>query len=327
MEATKALGGACSAGTQEDLVSFVHLHALGAQILDLSDGRPMSMIFVLYRSALMDAEFITSTLNIFAARASAELERQQADALIQRRAALLDLAQEAIPVRDLDQRIEYWNAGAVRMYGWTSEDVLGRSIAELLYDDDREFQWATEQVKTTGHWRGDLQQRRKDGTVLWVEGHWTLVRDVAGQPESFFAINTDITARRAVQLELQQLNVELDDRVQRRTAQLEAVNRDLESFSYSVSHDLRAPLSTIAGFSQLLAKSDGDTISEKGKSYLDRIRTGARQMGELIEGLLSLAQLSRQPAAMQDVDLSQLARQVEQAGFVALTVKQLARLC
>lgn len=88
-------------------------------------------------------------------------------------------------MRDLDQRIEYWNDGAARMYGWTSEEVLGRPIAELLYEDDREFQSATEQVKTTGHWRGDLQQRRKDGSVLWVEGHWTLVRDAAGQPESF----------------------------------------------------------------------------------------------------------------------------------------------
>ena len=281
--------------------------------LDHSDGRPMGMIFVLYRNPLMDADFITSTLNIFAARASAELERQQADVLIQRRAALLDLAQEAILVRDLDQRIEYWNAGAARMYGWTSEEVLGRPISELLYEDDREFQCATEQVKSTGHWRGDLQQRRKDGSVLWVEGHWTLVRDAAGQPESFFAINADITARRAVQQELQQLNVELDDRVRRRTAELEAVNRDLASFSYSVSHDLRSPLSTIAGFSQLLAKADGEKISEKGKHYLDRIRTGAKTISELIEGLLSLAQMSRQPVDMQDVNLSQLARQVEQA--------------
>lgn len=281
--------------------------------LDHSDGRPMGMIFVLYRDPLMDVEFITSTLNIFAARASAELERQQADVLIQRRAALLDLAQEAILVRDLDQRIEYWNAGATRMYGWTSEEVLGRPISELLYENDREFQCATEQVKTTGHWRGDLQQRRKDGSVLWVEGHWTLVRDAAGQPESFFAINADITARRAVQQELQQLNVELDDRVRRRTAELEAVNRDLASFSYSVSHDLRSPLNSIAGFSQLLAKTDGEKISEKGRHYLARIRSGANTMSELIEGLLSLAQLSRQPVDMQDVNLSQLARQVEQA--------------
>lgn len=281
--------------------------------LDHSDGRPMGMIFVLYRDPLMDVEFITSTLYIFAARASAELARQQADALIQRRAELLDLAHEAILVVSLDQRIEYWNAGATRMYGWTSEEVLGRPISELLYEDDREFQCATEQVKTTGHWRGDLQQRRKDGSVLWVEGHWTLVRDAAGQPESIFVINADSTARRAVQQELQQLNVELDDRVRRRTAELEAVNRDLASFSYSVSHDLRSPLNSIAGFSQLLAKTDGENISEKGKHYLARIRSGANTMSELIEGLLSLAQLSRQPVDMQDVNLSQLARQVEQA--------------
>lgn len=281
--------------------------------LDDSNGRPMGLIFVLYRSALMDAQFIASTLNIFAARASAELERQQADALLQRRAALLDLAQDAILVRDLDQRIEYWNAGAARMYGWTAEEACGQAISDLLYEDDTAFQWATEQVKTTGHWRGDLQQRRKDGSVLWVEGNWTLVRNAAGQPESFFAINTDITARRAVQLELQQLNAELEERVQRRTAELEAVNKDMESFSYSVSHDLRSPLGAIAGFSQLLARSDGEKISEKGKHYLDRIRSGAKQMSELIEGLLSLAHLSRQPVDRQDVNLSQLARQVEQA--------------
>ena len=148
--------------------------------------------------------------------------------------------------------------------------------------------------------------------MLWVEGHWTLVRNTGPQPESFFAINTDITARRAVQLQLQQLNRELDERVQRRTAQLEAINRELESFSYSVSRDLRAPLSTISGFSQFLARSDGDTLSAKGRSYLERIRSGARQMGELIEGLLCLAQLSRQPVEIQEVDLSRLAAQVAQ---------------
>jgi PAS domain S-box-containing protein len=281
--------------------------------LDDSNGRPIGIISVLYRKPLMVVEFMASTLNIFAARTSAELERQRDDALLRRRAALLDLAQDAIVVRDLNNRIEYWNAGAERMYGWSAEEARGQVISELINEDDRAFQWASEQVKTTGQWRGDLQQKRKDGSVLWVEGNWTLVRDDAGQPVSFFAIYTDITARRAVQMELQQLNVALEGRVQLRTAQLEAANRDLESFSYSVSHDLRTPLGTITGFSQLLTKTDNDKISEKGKRYLDRICNSAKQMGELIEGLLSLAQMSRQPVDMQAVDLSLLARKVEQA--------------
>lgn len=116
-----------------------------------------------------------------------------------------------------------------------------------------------------------------------------------------------------MELKLQQINQGLDKRVELRTAQLEAVNRELESFSYSVSHDLQTPLSTITGFSQLLAKSDGDKLSEKGKSYLARISSGANQMGELIEGLLSLAQLSHKKVDVQDVDLSLIARDVAQA--------------
>jgi PAS domain S-box-containing protein len=281
--------------------------------LDDSNGRPMGIIFVLFRKPLMDTDFLTSTLNIFAARTCAELERQRDDKLLRRRAALLDLAQDAIIVRDLNNRIEYWNAGAARMYGWSAQEARGQVISKLINEEDRTFQSASEQVITTGEWRGELKQQRKDGRVLWVEGNWTLVLDDAGKPVSFFAIYTDITKRRAAQMELQQLNLELEGRVHLRTAQLEKANRDLESFSYSVSHDLRAPLGTITGFSQLLAKTDEDKISEKGKHYLGRIRNGAKQMGELIEGLLSLAQMSHQPVDVQEVDLSLLARRVEQA--------------
>ncbi len=280
--------------------------------LDDSQGRPIGMVFVLYRRALQDTEFITSTLSIFAARAAAELEHQQDFAQIQRKAALLDLAQEAILVRDLEDRIQYWNGGATQMYGWTAEEVTGQAMAPPMYPDLQSFQAANAQVRAAGQWRGELQQQRKDGSRLWVDARWTLVRDAAGQPEGVFAINTDITERRALQLQLQQLNTELEERVQRRTTELAAANRELESFSYAVSHDLRAPLSTIAGFSQLLAKSDAERLGDKGRHYLDRIRASARHMSELIEGLLSLAQLSRQAVSWQEVDLSQLAEQVAQ---------------
>lgn len=111
--------------------------------------------------------------------------------------------------------------------------------------------------------------------------------------------------------EIFRLNRELEERVRQRTAQLEATNRELEAFSYSVSHDLRAPLKTINGFSHLLERAVGDTASEKITHYLSRIRAGTQQMGELIDGMLSLAQLSRSTLQVKDVDLAVIAQRIE----------------
>ena len=110
--------------------------------------------------------------------------------------------------------------------------------------------------------------------------------------------------------EIRLLNRELEARVSRRTAQLEASNQELEAFSYSVSHDLRSPLKTINGFSHLLERTITGNASEKGQHYLNRIRAGTQQMGELIDGLLSLAQLSRDKLQFSEVDLAGIARSI-----------------
>ena len=107
-------------------------------------------------------------------------------------------------------------------------------------------------------------------------------------------------------------NSELEDRVHQRTLQLEAANQALEAFSYSVSHDLRAPLKTIDGFSHLLERTVADKAGDKGKHYMDRIRSGVRQMGELIDGLLALAQLSRDALEPSQVDLSTMTKRIAQ---------------
>ena len=125
------------------------------------------------------------------------------------------------------------------------------------------------------------------------------------------AVERDVTERKQQQQEILRLNSDLEDRVQLRTAQLAEANKELESFAYSVSHDLRSPLNTIHGFSKLLAKLDAEHISDKGKHYLDRIGVGVTQMGELIEGLLTLAHLSREEIKSERVDLSAMARQIE----------------
>jgi light-regulated signal transduction histidine kinase (bacteriophytochrome) len=160
--------------------------------------------------------------------------------------------------------------------------------------------------------RAEIVIYTKTGKELWLETDIAPIADESGKFTHWVAVERDITERRQQQEEILNLNNELEERVLLRTAQLVAANKELESFAYSVSHDLRSPLNTIHGFSQLLAKIDAENISEKGKHYLNRIGVGVEQMGELIEGLLTLAHLSREQLKSENVDLSAVARQIEQ---------------
>ena len=122
-------------------------------------------------------------------------------------------------------------------------------------------------------------------------------------------LTKEITERKQAQSEILRLNASLEERVQQRTTQLQAANQELEAFSYSVSHDLRSPLNTIHGFSNLLGKEIAATeTSERCKHYLARIIAGTKQMSELIDALLSLAQVSRTSLRRQKVNLSALAQ-------------------
>lgn len=243
-------------------------------------------------------------------RRSQEAAREAATKL-REQAAMLDLAQDAIIVRDMQHRVLYWNRSAEGLYQWTAEEAQGRSVLELM-KRPAAFTSAMAHLLAHGEWVGELEQRAKDGTPLMIEGHWTLVRDEAGQPTSVLAINTDIRKRKAAEQEILQLNSSLEERVQTRTAQLEFANKQLEAFSYSVSHDLRTPLSAIDGFSDLLdknlAKMAGVPMAERSRHYLARIRAGVSQMGELIDAMLSLAQVARASLRQEPVDLSAMAQ-------------------
>ncbi|QNP58435.1 EAL domain-containing protein [Paenacidovorax monticola] len=177
---------------------------VGQQLCD-ADGEPLGLIFVLFRQPLASPDFVTSTLQIFAARASAEIHRQLAEQRIRHQASLLDKAQDAIIVRDLEHRILFWNQGAERLYGWTRLQVLGQSIVSLLYDDPAAFLRATQLAQEQGEWTGEITQRHRDGRPLDVEGRWTLIPGEDGQPPSILAINTDISQRKATEREIQRL--------------------------------------------------------------------------------------------------------------------------
>jgi PAS domain S-box-containing protein len=355
--------------------------------------------------------------------------RKRSEEALNEQARILDLA--PVLIKDLDDRIVFWNTGAEQMYGWTGEEALGRISHELFRT---EFPVPRTQINTElfsqGHWEGELVHIRRDGRRVIVASHWVVHRDADGQPKAILEVNTDLTERRQAEAAgrtsegryrtlfdyapdgiviadhdshyldvnpsmcrmmgysreefiglhasdivdpaefphigpalaaikaapdyhqewlfqrkegstfpaeviatlmpdgnilgvirditerkqaeeaIHQLNLGLEQRVNDRTVQLRALNKELEAFSYSVSHDLRAPLRHINGFSQALLEDYGDQLDDTGKGLLQEVRAASQEMAQLIDDVLQLARVSRGEMRNEMVDLSALAHEV-----------------
>ncbi|MET0859244.1 MAG: EAL domain-containing protein [Telluria sp.] len=147
---------------------------------------------------------IGSMLDVTAQK-RAEAERAQAEAHNRVQASLLDKALDAISATDIDGRITYWNKGAQRLYGWSSDEVLGALKADLIVADRAPFERAFRKMLQQGDWTGELLKRRKDGRTVCVESHLTLMRDDDGRPQSMLCIDTDITQRKRAEREIEEL--------------------------------------------------------------------------------------------------------------------------
>ena len=209
-------------------------------------------------------------------------------------------------------RIVFVNDAFERQTGYSLEDAQGHT-SRLLWGPNTQRTELDRIRAAMEKWqpvRAEIVIYTKDGSERWLETDITPIADKSGKFTHWVAVERDITERRQQQQEILSLNTKLEERVLLRTFELEMANKELESFAYSVSHDLRSPLSTVHAFSQLVLKTDGDQVSRKGRHYLDRIGVGAKHMGDLIEGLLTLAQVSRRRIKLEPVDLSEIARRI-----------------
>ena len=224
-----------------------------------------------------------------------------------RQASLLNLTHDSIFVRDMDDVITYWNRGAEELYGWTPEQAIGHRARELLRTV---FPLPHEEIAAellrTGRWDGELTNAKADGARVVVAGRWSLLRDEHDEPIAILATNNDITERKRWENDIRALNQELA----KRSAELEASNKELEAFVYSVSHDLRAPLRHAAGYAELLQKATAALLEPKSLHYLAMILESAKRMGNLIDDLLAFSRIGRAEARKTVVDMDQLVADV-----------------
>lgn len=135
-------------------------------------------------------------------------------------------------------------------------------------------------------WKGELKNKAKDGSFYWVDTTIVPFLNKEGKPYQYLAIRADITPRKEAEEALRQLNMQLEERVDQRTEQLAAVNKELESFSYSVSHDLRAPLRAVHGYGQILLEDYGKQLEPEANRLIKNVMKNAKKMGQLIDDLL-----------------------------------------
>lgn len=202
------------------------------------------------------------------------------------------------------------NAAYVRHFGWARHELIGRSSVELgLWPNRAErdrWRAALYACGTTRDFQVRLFTRSGEPRDVLLSAERMELAD----GEYVLALLHDITERKRAEDEVRRLNAELEARVSERTAELLAANRELESFSYSVSHDLRSPLRAIDGFSQILMEDYGGQLDEAGRGHLGRVRRAAQRLGALIDDLLDLSLVTRREMRREPVDLSLMAREI-----------------
>ena len=214
---------------------------------------------------------------------------REAEEKIRQQAALLDKAQDAIFVKDVEDRIVYWNKSAERIYGLPSAQVVGRKVTELLSSDPFKYEVAKQAVLETGNWTGELLTRKGDGRELIVESRWTLVRNENGSPQSILVIDTDITEKKHLEANFL------------RSQRMDSIG----TLAGGISHDLNNALAPVLMSAEILRDCKDEASRKK---FLDIISSGAQRATDLVKQILNFARGSGGQSG--PVKLSRLIREI-----------------
>lgn len=275
---------------------------------------PTSQVILSHKSAEGKVEFFSTVARDITdlKQAAAELKQHrdhleelvaERTAALKEQAQIIDQIHDAVVSTDLQGIITSWNKGAERHYGYSAQEMLGQNISVIYTEKQQHFLQhnVIEPLLQEGEHEAEVRPRRKSGEEFDAHLSLSMLYDETGKPKGMVGYAIDITKRK-----------QAESLLKMRTEELAAANKELEGFSYSVSHDLRSPLRAIDGFSLALAQDYADLLDETGKDYLRRVRNGAQRMGELIDDLLQLARVNRSDLVREKVNLSSLANEVFQ---------------
>ncbi len=235
-------------------------------------------------------------------------ERKHLERQLSYQAFLLENVSDAVLAFDQDLRITLWNRGAEALYGWQSEEAIGRLASEVVRTAAtvEEARARVSAVEVGAEHQFEAQHRNRAGDLLYIDSTAAPIRGEDGSTIGYVVVNRDMTARKRYEQQLEELNASLEQRVRERTADLERSNRELDQFAYVASHDLKAPLRAIALLAEWIAEDAAPLLPPASLAHLAKLNGRVRRLDKLLSDLLDYSRAGRGDSESEQVDTRQL---------------------